>query len=108
MTLKERIIVETYTGFCMTTGRERDKLYKYMGELLGRPVVAPDLCRDEVRNQLRARALPDFRELSLTEEAWNDAKKEVQEQLARYEALLERYNKGERTLELYDEMTETQ
>lgn len=107
MTLKERIIVETMTGYCMTTGSERNELYKYMGELLGRPVFTHELCDKEVRNQLREKALPDFRALCASEEAWNDAKKDVQEQLARYEALLERYNKGERTQELYTEMTET-
>ena len=27
MTLKERVIVEAYTGYCMTTGEEREELY---------------------------------------------------------------------------------
>lgn len=30
MTLKEKAIVETYTGICMLTGDDRMEVYKYM------------------------------------------------------------------------------
>jgi hypothetical protein len=43
MTLEERVIVETYTGYCMTSGDERDAVYKYMEKLLGRPVYTHEL-----------------------------------------------------------------
>ena len=43
MTLEERVIVETYTGYCMTSGDERNAVYKYMEKLLGRPVYTHEL-----------------------------------------------------------------
>jgi len=117
MTLKERVIVETLTGYCMTRGQERDELFKYMGELLGRPVFAHELGIEEIQKQLKEKALPDFRALCLSEAAWSEAKKNIWELLPHYlasnydmakhlGALMERYNNGERTLELYDLMME--
>ena len=38
MTLRERVIVECYTGYCMCTGDERQEVYKYAQEKLGYPV----------------------------------------------------------------------
>ena len=35
MTLREKIIVETYTGVCMLTGDDSIEVYKYMAEIMG-------------------------------------------------------------------------
>ena len=43
MTLKERVIVEAYTGYCMTTGEEREELYKYIANAMGRPIFSHEL-----------------------------------------------------------------
>lgn len=67
MTLKERVIVETYTGYCMTSADERDEVYKYMGELMGRPVFTHELADKEVQDNLKRKALPDFVALCMTD-----------------------------------------
>lgn len=58
MTLKERVIVETYTGYCMTSGDEREETYKYMAELMGRPVFTHEIPKFE--EELRKRSEKDF------------------------------------------------
>lgn len=60
MTLKERVIVETYTGVCMVTGDERNEVYKYMAELMGRPVFTHELASKEIQDQLKELSKPDF------------------------------------------------
>lgn len=60
MTLKERVIVETYTGYCMTSGEERDEVYKYMENLLGRPVFTHMLADDNIVKELKEKAKYDF------------------------------------------------
>lgn len=60
MTLIERIIVETYTGYCMTSGEERDEVYKYMEKLLGRPVFTHMLADDNIVKELKEKAKDDF------------------------------------------------
>lgn len=63
MTLEERVIVETYTGYCMTSGDERDAVYKYMQKLLGRPVYTHELAQKSVVNKLHEKRKADFIEL---------------------------------------------
>ena len=60
MTLKERVIVETYTGYCMTAHTERDEVYKYMAEIMGRPVFTHELASKEIQDQLKEKAKADF------------------------------------------------
>lgn len=60
MTLKERVIVETYTGICMTSGDERWEVYKYMAEIMGRPVYTHELAEDEIQRELKEKSKPDF------------------------------------------------
>lgn len=60
MTLKERVIVETYTGVCMVTGDERNEVYKYMAELMGRPVFTHELASKEIQEKLKELSKPDF------------------------------------------------
>ena len=40
MTLKEKVICEAYTGICFCTGEDRNELYKYLSEKMGRPVYS--------------------------------------------------------------------
>lgn len=60
MTLEERVIVETYTGYCMTSGDERDAVYKYMQKLLGRPVYTHELAQESVVKMLQEKSKYDF------------------------------------------------
>lgn len=60
MTLIERIIVETYTGYCMTSREERDEVYKYMEKLLGRSVFTHMLADDNIVKELKEKAKEDF------------------------------------------------
>ena len=60
MTLKERVIVETYTGICMTSGDERWEVYKYMAEIMGRSVYTHELADKEVQKQLKEKRRVGF------------------------------------------------
>lgn len=120
MTLKERVIVETYTGYCMTSPEERDEIYKYMAEIMGRPVYTHELADKAVQEELREKALPDFKALCITEEQWKKAVDNVNMLFPMYvsfgacgyfgavalDKLLTRYKRGERTLDLYESMIE--
>ena len=122
MTLKERVIIETYTGYCMTSPEERDELYKYMAEIMGRPVYTHELADEAVQEKLKEKALPDFKALCITEEQWKKAVDNVNMLLPLYveigtcgyfgvvflDKLLTRYKRGERTLDLYESMIEAE
>lgn len=122
MTLEERVIVETYTGYCMTSPEERDEVYKYMAEIMGRPVYTHELADKAVQEELKEKALPDFKALCITEEQWEKAVNNVGMLLPMYvgfgavgyfgavylEGLLTRYKNGERTLDLYESMIEAE
>ena len=60
MTLKERVIVEAYTGYCMTTGEEREELYKYIANVMGRPIFTHELADEEILSELHDKVKPDF------------------------------------------------
>ena len=60
MTLEERVIVETYTGYCMRSGDERNAVYKYMEKLLGRPVYTHELAQESVVKMLQEKSKDDF------------------------------------------------
>lgn len=60
MTLKERVIVEAYTGYCMTTGEEREELYKYIANAMGRPIFSHELADQEIISELHDKVKPDF------------------------------------------------
>ena len=60
MTLKERVIVEVYTGACMVVGEERGEVYKYMENIMGRPVFTHELARKEIQEELEERSKDDF------------------------------------------------
>lgn len=60
MILKERVIVEAYTGYCMTTGEEREELYKYIANAMGRPIFSHELADEEIISELHDKVKPDF------------------------------------------------
>lgn len=63
MTLRERVIVETYTGYVMTAPEERNEVYKYMEEIMGRPVYSHELCKQEIIEEIMDKSRADFIEL---------------------------------------------
>lgn len=65
MTLKERVIVETFTGYCMTDGFERAEVYKYMEEIAGRPIYTHELGEKSVQEELHEKSRADFIKLAL-------------------------------------------
>lgn len=67
MTLRERVIVETYTGIVMTSGEERNEVYKYMAELMGRPVFTHELGDRNIQEELKELSKPDFISLCKSE-----------------------------------------
>lgn len=44
----------------MTTGKERKEVYKYMAEIMERPVYTHELADENVRLELQKRCLNDF------------------------------------------------
>ena len=114
MTLKERVIVEVYTGYCMTSPEEKDEVYKYMAEIMGRPVFTHELADKQIQERLREKARPDFTVLCITNERWQAVVNKILElkslshsleDTMYYNDMLIRYAVGERTKELYDIMT---
>ena len=60
MNLKERVIVEAYTGYCMTTGEEREEFYKYIANTMGRPIFSHELADEEIISELHDKVKTDF------------------------------------------------
>ena len=122
MELRERVIVETYTGYCMTSAEEKDEVYKYMAEIMDRPVFTHELADKEIQEQLREKALNDFKALCITPEQWEKAYTDVCQLQLIYlsigvsgyfgvmfiNQLISRYEKGERTFDLYESMIQAE
>lgn len=60
MQLKERIIIEVYTGFCMTSSEERNAVYEYMQKIMGRPIFTHELAEKSIQEELREKSKADF------------------------------------------------
>lgn len=60
MTLRERVIVEAYTGYCMTVGEERNAFNKYVEEIMGRPICTYELADDNMQNEIHDKSKADF------------------------------------------------
>ena len=58
MTQREKAICELYTGICFCTGEQREAVYAYASELIGRPIMTHELCF--LAKELKAKAYPDF------------------------------------------------
>lgn len=60
MTDSERAIIMAYTGVCMLTGDRLEIFYKYIEELLGRPVWTHELADTKIMNEIKERSKSDF------------------------------------------------
>lgn len=60
MTDKEKAIVMAYTGVCMLTGDKISIFYKYIAELMGRPVFTHELANKEIENLIKEKSKNDF------------------------------------------------
>lgn len=60
MTLRERVIVEAYTGYCMTTGEDRDAFNKYVAKIMGRPIYTHELADENIQNEIHDKSKADF------------------------------------------------
>lgn len=58
MTKKETVVIEAYTGVCMLTGNDRNLFYKYINQLMGRPVYTHEL--PALSNEIKEKAKSDF------------------------------------------------
>lgn len=69
MTLREKAIVETYTGICMLTGDDRMEVYKYMTEIMGRSLFSHELADKKVMEELKEKSKHDFVSICSKKEA---------------------------------------
>lgn len=68
MTLRERVIVEAYTGYCMTASKERHEFYKYVAKIMGRPIYTHELADENIQNEIHDKSKADFIELCKSDE----------------------------------------
>lgn len=61
MTDREKAIVEAYTGVVMLTGEKLNIFYKYVADLMGRPVYTHEL--PALAEEIKKRSRNDFIEL---------------------------------------------
>lgn len=56
MTDKEKAIVMAYTGVCMLTGDKLQVFYKYIEDIMGRPIMTHEMPRltDEIKEKSKA------------------------------------------------------
>ena len=64
MTKRECAIVMAYTGICMCAGENLKYFYKYVSELMGRPVYTHELAA--LADEIKERAKDDFIKLCRT------------------------------------------
>ena len=60
MTDNERAIIMAYTGVCMLAGDKLDIFYKYIEELLERPIWTHELGIKEIQDEIKERSKSDF------------------------------------------------
>lgn len=68
MTDRERAIVMTYTGICMLTGDKFKIFHKYIENIMGRPVFTHELADEQIQQELKEKARPDFLKLCAGQE----------------------------------------
>lgn len=68
MTDREKAIVMAYTGTAMLTGEKLSIFYKYIEDILGRPVWTHELLFDSVCEEIKEKSKSDFLELCKNEE----------------------------------------
>ena len=60
MTDSERAIIMAYTGICMLTGDRLEIFYKYVEELLERPIWTHELGIKEIQDEIKEKSKSDF------------------------------------------------
>lgn len=60
MTDREKAIVEAYTGTCMLVGDKRNIFYKYVNEIMGRPIYTHEFAYDYIQKELKEKSKDDF------------------------------------------------
>lgn len=70
MTKKECAIVMAYTGTVMLTGNNLMIYYKYLHDIMGRPVYTHELASREIQEQVKEKSTDDF--LKLCREATDE------------------------------------
>lgn len=71
MTLREKAIIEAYTGMCTLVGDEISEFYKYANEIMGRPVYTHELADKAIQEELREKSRIDFMTICRRKEADN-------------------------------------
>jgi len=67
MTDREKAIVMAYTGVCMLAGDKLSIFYKYVDEIMGRPVYTHEMGIKAVDDEIKEKARPDFLKLCADE-----------------------------------------
>ena len=70
MTDREKAIVEAYTGYAMLVGEKTDLFYKYVEEVLGRPVYTHEFADKNVIDEIHEKSKKDF--IALCREETNE------------------------------------
>lgn len=63
MTIRECAIIEAYTGICTCEGEQREYLYKYLEEILHRPIYTHELANKDIQEEITKASKNDFVEL---------------------------------------------
>lgn len=63
MTKQECAIVMAYTGTVMLTGDNLTIYYKYLNDIMGRPVYTHELAFKEIQKQIKEKSMDDFLKL---------------------------------------------
>lgn len=63
MTKQECAIVMAYTGIVMLTGDNLSIYYKYLNDIMGRPVYTHELASKEIQEQIKEKSTDDFLKL---------------------------------------------
>lgn len=72
MTLDEKIVVSTYTGYLMCDFNE---VHRYIENLLGRPVFTHELAIGMIRDEIREKSKADFLKICADKEVCLGLKK---------------------------------
>ena len=60
MTDKEKAIVMAYTGTSMLAGEKLDIFYRYIADLMGRPIFTHELADKKIWDELKEKSREDF------------------------------------------------
>lgn len=60
MTDREKAIVMAYTGVCMLAGDKLSIFYKYVKEIMGRPIYTHEMAIKAIDDEIKEKAKADF------------------------------------------------